>query len=259
MQSNIQGQDCARLHVAIIMDGNGRWASARGLPRTAGHYAGVAALRRTVECAPDLGIATLTVYAFSADNWRRPATEVAALMSILKGYLQNELARLVEAGVMLTVIGRRDRLPDGIAALIARAEKASAHGSKLHLRIAIDYSGRDAILAAAAACGPAPLTREALSRQLAGGVAVPDVDLLIRTSGEQRLSDFLLWEAAYAELYFTDRLWPDFGADDLALALREFRLRDRRFGGLSSADATGPREEGDRSPLIAAAFVGGRR
>jgi undecaprenyl diphosphate synthase len=259
MQSNSQSQGCARLHVAVIMDGNGRWASARGLPRTAGHYAGVAALRRTVECAPDLGIATLTVYAFSADNWRRPAAEVAALMSILKGYLQNELARLVEAGVRLTVIGRRDRLPDGIAALIAHAEKASARGSKLHLRIAIDYSARDAILAAAAACGPAPLTRDALSRHLADGAAAPDVDLLIRTSGEQRLSDFLLWEAAYAELYFTDRLWPDFGADDLTLALREFRLRERRFGGLSSADATEPREEGDRSPLAAAAFAGGRR
>jgi undecaprenyl diphosphate synthase len=258
MQSNSQSQGCARLHVAIIMDGNGRWATARGLPRTAGHYAGVAALRRAVECAPGLGIATLTVYAFSADNWRRPATEVATLMSILKSYLQKELARLVEAGVRLTAIGRRDRLPDGIAALIGHAETVSAHGSKLHLRIAIDYSGRDAILAAAAACGPGPLTREAFSRHLAGGVADPDVDLLIRTSGEKRLSDFLLWEAAYAELYFTDRLWPDFGADDLELALREFRVRDRRFGGLSSAD-TQP-TDGDRSPLVAhtPALVAGR-
>jgi len=253
MQSNSQNQNCDRLHVAIIMDGNGRWASAKGLPREAGHYAGVAALRRTVEGAPGQGIATLTVYAFSADNWRRPAPEVTTLMSILQSYLQNELARLVEAGVRLTAIGRRDRLPDGIAALIGHAEKASAHGAKLHLRIAVDYSARDAILAAAAACAPGPVTREALSRQLAGGAAIPDVDLLIRTSGEQRLSDFLLWEAAYAELYFTDRLWPDFGADDLEAALREFRTRDRRFGGLSSVEAVG-----DRSPLAARALAGGR-
>jgi undecaprenyl diphosphate synthase len=257
MQSNSQNQGCDRLHVAIIMDGNGRWAFARGRPREAGHYAGVAALRRTVECAPGLGIATLTVYAFSADNWRRPAAEVAALMSILKGYLQSELARLVEAGVRLTVIGRRDRLPPGLAALIGQAEAASAQGAKLHLRIAIDYSGRDAILAAAAACGPGPLTREAISRQLDGGAAVPDVDLLIRTSGEQRLSDFLLWESAYAELYFTDRLWPDFGADDLALALRAFRARERRFGGLSSAGT--PPTDGDSLLSAPRASAGGRR
>jgi len=257
MQSNSQNQGHHRLHVAIIMDGNGRWGSARGLPREAGHYAGVAALRRTVECAPGLGIATLTVYAFSADNWRRPAGEVAVLMSILKGYLQDELDRLVEAGVRLTIIGRRDRLPDGIAALIGRAEAASAQGAKLHLRIAVDYSGRDAILAAAAACGPGPLTREAISRQLAGGVAVPDVDLLIRTSGEQRLSDFLLWESAYAELYFTERLWPDFGAEDLALALHAFRARDRRFGGLSSAGA--PPADEDPVPSTSRVSAGGRR
>jgi len=239
------------------MDGNGRWATARGRPREAGHYAGVAALRRTVECAPSLGIATLTVYAFSADNWRRPPAEVAALMSILKGYLQNELDRLVEAGVRLTVIGRRDRLPEGVAALIGRAEAASAQGATLHLRIAVDYSGRDAILAAAAACGPGPLTREAVSRQLAGGAAVRDVDLLIRTSGEQRLSDFLLWESAYAELYFTDRLWPDFGADDLALALREFHTRDRRFGGLSWGGA--PSADEDTLPSTTRVSAGGKR
>src|SRR5262245_24328297 len=163
MQSNSQSQGRDRLHVAIIMDGNGRWGSARSLPREAGHYAGVAALRRAVECAPSLGIATLTVYAFSADNWRRPAPEVATLMLILKSYLRDELARLVEAGVRLTIIGRRDRLPDGIAALIGQAESASAHCSNLHLRMAVDYSARDAILSAAAACVPGPLTREALS------------------------------------------------------------------------------------------------
>jgi len=226
------------LHVAIIMDGNGRWAGARGLARGAGHHAGVAALRRIIECAPNFGIAVLTVYAFSADNWRRPLSEVSALMSILESYLRNEMADLARAGIRLTAIGRRDRLPDCLPELISHAEAVSARGSKLHLRIAIDYSGRDAILAAAAACGASPLTREAVSCHLAAGVAIPNVDLLIRTGGEKRLSDFMLWEAAYAELYFTDRLWPDFGPDDLRQALREFRKRDRRFGALSSVRAS---------------------
>jgi undecaprenyl diphosphate synthase len=197
----------------------------------------VAALRRIIECAPDLGIAVLTVYAFSADNWRRPAPEVAGLMSILETYLRDEMADLAKAGVRLSAIGRRDRLPGCLPDLVSHAETVSAAGSKLHVRVAIDYSARDAILAAAAACGPSALTREALSRQLAGA-GVPDVDLLIRTGGEKRLSDFMLWEAAYAELYFTDRLWPDFGPDDLRQALREFRGRDRRFGALSSVAAS---------------------
>lgn len=238
MQSNRLKQDnvvpvADRLHVGIIMDGNGRWATARGLPREAGHHAGVTALRAVTEAAPGLGVGTLTVYAFSADNWRRPAAEVAALMKLLRRYLDNELNRLVEAGVRLTVIGRRDRLPDGLAARIRRAEEASAGGAALDLRVALDYSAREAILAAAAECLPGGLTREEFSRRLALGAGGPDVDLLIRTGGEKRLSDFLLWEAAYAELYFTDRRWPDFGADDLALALRDFRARDRRFGGVS--------------------------
>jgi undecaprenyl diphosphate synthase len=229
----MQYQEKACLHVAIIMDGNGRWATARGLPRAAGHAAGAAALRKLVEVAPSQGIATLTVYAFSADNWRRPAAEVAALMEIFRRYLRNEVDRLVAAGVRLTVIGRRDRLPPGIVSLINRAEAASADCRTLHLRVAIDYSGRDAILAAAAACAGGPLTRESVAEQLAQGAAVSDVDLVIRTSGEQRLSDFLPWEAAYAELYFTARLWPDFDAEDLALALRDFQARDRRYGALA--------------------------
>jgi undecaprenyl diphosphate synthase len=228
----MQYQEKARFHVAVIMDGNGRWATARGLPRAAGHAAGAAALRKLVEAAPSQGIVTLTVYAFSADNWRRPAAEVAALMEIFRRYLRNEVDRLVASGARLTVIGRRDRLPPGIVSLIDRAEAASAHCRTMHLRVAIDYSGRDAILAAAAACAGGPLTRESMAEQLAQGAAVSDVDLLIRTSGEQRLSDFLPWEAAYAELYFTARLWPDFDAEDLALALRDFRARDRRFGAL---------------------------
>jgi undecaprenyl diphosphate synthase len=221
------------VHVAIIMDGNGRWAARRGLPRTAGHRAGADAVRRVVEAAPTLGITTLTLFAFSSDNWRRPRDEVGALMSLLRRYLQAELKRLVDNDVRLTVFGRRDRLPDGLGNAIADAERRSAAGTRLHLRIAIDYSARDAIANAAAAWRlERPPSREEFSRLLAGD-AHHDVDLLIRTSGEKRLSDFLLWETAYAELCFVDTLWPDFGADDLRLALADFHRRERRFGGLS--------------------------
>ncbi|MEQ1694690.1 MAG: di-trans,poly-cis-decaprenylcistransferase [Hyphomicrobiaceae bacterium] len=224
------------LHVAIIMDGNGRWALNKGLPREAGHHAGVATLRKVVEAAPHLGITTLTVYAFSVDNWTRPAGEVSVLMSIFKRYLETEVSRLVRSGVALTVIGRRDRLSNGLVTLIGEAEAASAAGRQLSLRIAIDYSGRESILAAVAAalaCQPGPLTRDQLSQLLAEKPGAPDVDLLIRTSGEQRLSDFLLWESAYAELLFTSQLWPDFTAADLEAALSDYRSRDRRFGGLT--------------------------
>jgi undecaprenyl diphosphate synthase len=222
------------LHVAIIMDGNGRWAARRGLPRTAGHRAGADAVRRTVEAAPALGITTLTLFAFSSDNWRRPRDEVGALMSLLRRYLQAELARLVDNDVRLTVFGRRDRLPDGLGNAIADAERRSAAGSRLHLRIAIDYSARDAIAHAAAAWRlERPPSREEFSRLLAGhgGDGQHDVDLLIRTSGEKRLSDFLLWETAYAELSFVDTLWPDFGAAQLREALADYARRRRRFGG----------------------------
>ena len=250
MQSTVyrkdQKADAKRegLHVAVIMDGNGRWATRRGLPRSAGHRAGVLAVRRVVEAAPDLGIATLTLFAFSSDNWRRPPDEVGALMALLKRYLKAELTRLVDSGVRLTVIGRRDRLPDGLSGAIAAAERACAHGTRLDLRIAIDYSSRDAI-ANAAARWPAkrPPARDAFARLLAlqGGHRGGDVDLLIRSGGEKRLSDFLLWELAYAELCFIDTLWPDFGADHLRAALDDFRRRERRFGGLP-----------DGGPLIAA-------
>lgn len=223
------------LHVGIIMDGNGRWAVARGLPRVLGHKAGVAAIRRVVEAAPDQGIGTLTLYAFSSDNWRRPPEEVCALMGVLRRYLRAETGRLAGAGVRLTVIGRRDRLPAGLAEAIGRAEDLTAAGTRLHLRIAIDYSARAAILAAAAtlaaSADPSPA---AFSHAVSGG-AVPDVDLVIRTSGEQRLSDFLLWESAYAELHFTQGHWPDFDADDLAAALAAFAGRERRFGGLAAS------------------------
>jgi undecaprenyl diphosphate synthase len=221
-------------HAAIIMDGNGRWATRRGMPRQAGHAAGVEALGRVVEAAPTLGIDTLTVYAFSADNWQRPKAEVGALMGLLRRYVETEVRRLAESGTRLTVIGRRDRLPPDIAAAIARAEATTADGTKLNLRVAVDYSARDAILAAAAAAaGSGDLSRDCFSRHLAGEETHRDVDLLIRTGGEKRLSDFMLWECAYAELYFTDRLWPDFGTEDLAAAVAAFHGRERRFGGLS--------------------------
>jgi undecaprenyl diphosphate synthase len=235
MQSNLQARLAAKLHVGIIMDGNGRWAMRRGLSRLRGHEAGVEAIRRVVEAAPDHGIGTLTLYAFSTDNWRRPKTEVAALMALLRFYLANEVESLVKNGVRLKVIGRRDRLPDGIAAAIARAEEATARGDTLNLRIAVDYSSRDAILhAAAKLAGISEPTRELFSQLVTGETGLRDVDLIIRTSGEKRLSDFLLWEGAYAELYFTERMWPEFDADDLAGAITAFERRERRFGGLPS-------------------------
>ena len=236
MQSNLAAKpQAAKLHVGIIMDGNGRWATRRGLSRLRGHEAGVEAIRRVVEAAPDQGVGTLTLYAFSTDNWRRPKAEVAALMALLRFYLANEVQSLVKNGVRLTVIGRRDRLPDGIAAAIARAEKATSEGETLNLRIAIDYSARDAILnAAAKLAGVTEPTRELFSQLITGEEGLRDVDLIIRTSGEKRLSDFLLWEGAYAELYFTERMWPEFDGEALAEALASFHRRDRRFGGLQS-------------------------
>ncbi|MBL8837031.1 MAG: di-trans,poly-cis-decaprenylcistransferase [Alphaproteobacteria bacterium] len=232
--------DCrADLHVAIIMDGNGRWATRRGLPRTAGHRAGVSTVRRVVEAIGGLGVSTLTLFAFSADNWRRPTDEVGALMALLHAYLRSEGRRLVENGIRLSVIGRRDRLPGRLVEAIAQIEQASASGRGLHLRVALDYSSRDAILRAAsllpAEQQPSCETFGRLVAQAADGDAgSPAVDLLIRTGGEKRLSDFLLWESAYAELWFTDTMWPDFAADDLRAAIADFHRRDRRFGSLSN-------------------------
>ncbi|HEY2842037.1 MAG TPA: di-trans,poly-cis-decaprenylcistransferase [Bryobacteraceae bacterium] len=220
-----------RFHAAIIMDGNGRWAMGRGLPRLAGHRAGAAAVRRVVEAAPDLGITTLTLYAFSEDNWSRPVREVAALMKLLGRYLLEECDRCVKNGVRLEAIGRRDRLPAPLVALLEDAERKTARCRKLHLRLALDYSSRRSILEAARKMG-AGATEDSFSEALG-----PDVDLLIRTSGEQRLSDFLLWECAYAEMVFTPRMWPTFTGEDLAAAVQEFRSRDRRFGGLAASDA----------------------
>jgi undecaprenyl diphosphate synthase len=221
------------LHVAIIMDGNGRWANSRGLPRIAGHRAGADAVRRTVESAPGLGISTLTLYAFSADNWRRPQREVSALMKLLNHYLLRETGRCIENGVRLQAIGRRDRLPESLVRLLEDCERKTAHGAKLHLRIALDYSSRQMILDAARnLVNDCAVSEKSFSEHLG-----PDVDLLIRTSGEQRLSDFLLWECAYAEMLFTQRMWPEFSSDDLAAAIEEFHRRDRRFGGLAAANA----------------------
>jgi undecaprenyl diphosphate synthase len=208
-------------HVAAIMDGNGRWATRRGLPRAAGHRAGARVVRDIVEAAPELGVTTLTLYAMSSDNFRRPAGEVAALFRLFAEYLGRETARLVEKGVRLEVIGRRDRLPAALATAVDRAERRTAGGTALQLRLAIDYSARDQI-------------RHAAERMAAGDASPfatwPDVDLLVRSGGERRLSDFLLWECAYAELWFTDRLWPDITRHDLAAAVADFRGRDRRFG-----------------------------
>jgi undecaprenyl diphosphate synthase len=216
------------LHVAIIMDGNGRWANHLGLPRVAGHRAGAETLRHIVEAAPAQGIETLTVYAFSSDNWKRPPDEVAALMHLLAWYLEQETARLRADGVRLSVIGRRDRLPATLLAAIARAEEETASCKRLWLRLAIDYSARESILRASE-----NVSRERFEQLLA---ETPPVDLLIRTGGEQRLSDFLLWECAYAELIFTQRMWPDFDANDLRHSVHEFHRRERRFGEVVSQD-----------------------
>ena len=235
MQSHLASQLPDKLHVGIIMDGNGRWATRRGLSRLRGHEAGVEAIRRVVEAAPEQGVGTLTLYAFSTDNWKRPRAEVAGLMTLLRFYLANEVESLVRNGVRLTVIGRRDRLPDGIADAILRAEAATAKGKVLHLRVAVDYSARDAILnAATKLAGISAPTRELFSQLVTGEAGLRDVDLIIRTSGEKRLSDFLLWEGAYAELHFTERMWPEFDAEDLAEALVSFHRRERRFGGLQA-------------------------
>jgi len=212
------------------MDGNGRWATARGLPRMAGHRAGVTAARRVTEAAIENGIGTLTLFAFSSDNWRRPPDEVEALMDLLARYLQTETRRAVADQVRLEVIGRRDRLGPALAEAIERAEAATAGGNRLRVRLAVDYSARDAIVEAARR--QPDLSREAMGRMLG-----PPVDLLIRTGGERRLSDFLLWEAAYAELIFSRVMWPDFGAADLAQAVRDFRGRERRFGAIPSPAA----------------------
>ena len=224
-------------HVAIIMDGNGRWAKSRGLPRTAGHERGVEALRRTVEAAADLGIKYLTVFSFSTENWRRPASEVSTLFGLLKAYVQRDLQRLKSEGVRIRIIGQRVGLPADIAELVDRAEFETAQNSGFHLTIAFNYGARNEILRAAEAyartvaegAAIGPLTDEMFSGFL-DTRDLPDPDLLIRTSGEFRISNFLLWQAAYAELLFIDVLWPDFGKANLEMAIAKYHERERRFG-----------------------------
>jgi undecaprenyl diphosphate synthase len=230
------------MHVAIIMDGNGRWAERRGLPRAAGHRAGAKAVRRIVEAATRGPIDILTLYAFSSDNWARPPQEVASLMRLLKRYLVSETARCLDNGVRLSVIGRRDRLDSDLVRTIENTERLTAAGAKLHLRLAIDYSARAAIVEAAALAG-GECTQAEFDAHLAAAVhsdIVCPVDLLIRSGGERRLSDFLLWECAYAELVFVDAYWPDFDEAAFDAALREFGRRDRRFGALSKEASTAP-------------------
>jgi undecaprenyl diphosphate synthase len=229
-------------HIAIIMDGNGRWANARGRPRTAGHIAGARVVRKIVEAAPDCGIGMLTLYAFSADNWARPSREVALLMRLFRRYLVAETDRCITNDVRMRIIGRRDRIPPELLRAIKTAEEATRHGRRLDLRIAVDYSSRDALLRAVEYLHDHDnLTRDDLSRAMCTvdhwDGDCRDVDLLIRTGGEQRLSDFLLWECAYAELYFTDRRWPDFTPADLQSAVNEFHSRERRFGTVPEAAA----------------------
>jgi len=224
------------------MDGSGRWAERRGWPRAAGHRAGERAVRSVVEAAAEAGIGTLTLFAFSGANWRRPPAEAARLMEIFRGFFDDQADAYRDQGVRVTVIGRRDRLPGALLAAIERAEQTTAAGSKVHLRLAIDYSAREAVLEAAARLASSvDRTPQAFAQALAEAIheaaPAPEIDLLIRTGGEQRLSDCLLWEGAFAEIVFSDRLWPDFGKAELVAALAEFSRRERRFGGISEAIA----------------------
>lgn len=232
------------VHVALIMDGNGRWAEARGLPRAMGHREGVQALKRTVEAAPRFGIRCLTVFGFSTENWQRPAEEVSDLMGLVRSYVASDLKRLERAGVRIRVLGRRTGLPADIVAIIEHAEARTAHNEKFLLQVAFNYGGRADIVDAArrhvdavlAGQTVAPLDEATLEAGLSTAGA-PPVDVIVRTSGEQRLSNFLLWEAAYAELVYQNVLWPDYGAAGLADVVDQYRNRDRRFGGRADTGA----------------------
>ncbi len=215
------------LHVAIIMDGNGRWASAQGLPRTVGHRAGAEAMRRIAKAAPDSGVTTLTLFAFSSYNWNREREEVDGLMRLLGDYLENETATLLESGARLTLIGRRDRLPATHRERLDRIEAATAHCRALHIRIAVDYSARESIEQAAACWRPGAALGALVAQAGPGDDQSADVDLLIRTGGDMRLSDFMLWECAFAELWFTEKMWPDFERADLARAIADYHRRQK--------------------------------
>jgi undecaprenyl diphosphate synthase len=225
------------LHVAIIMDGNGRWAKSRGLPRAAGHRKGAEAVRQAITGAIELGVPYLTLFSFSSENWQRPAREVQDLMGLLRRHLRSE-AQMREEGIRLRVIGQRERLPADIGRLIEDAEQQTRQNTRLTVIMAISYGGRQEIVsgarrlaeeAAAGTLDPARID-ESLFQERLSTAGIPDPDLLIRTSGEQRISNFLLWQLAYSELVFVDELWPDFSKDDLAAAIREYQRRDRRYG-----------------------------
>ncbi len=222
------------------MDGNGRWAEARRRPRSFGHRAGVETVRRIVEDAGDLGLRCLTLYSFSTENWTRPKAEIAALMALMKEYIEGDLARLVREGVRIRIIGTRQGLRPDVLRLIELAEARSAHNSKLQLNIAFNYGGRDEILramkrAAASGADIAAMSEADFAQHL-DTHGQPDPDLVIRTSGEQRISNYLLWQAAYAEFVFTETLWPDFNKSDLIEALQAFATRTRRFGAAPSSE-----------------------
>jgi undecaprenyl diphosphate synthase len=227
------------LHVAIIMDGNGRWAKGRGLPRTAGHIEGAKTVNEVVETAARLGVRALTLYAFSADNWGRPGAEVAALMRLLRRYLMTETSRCSEQSIRLNFIGRRDRLSPALVRAIEQSERLTGTGTGMHLRIAVDYSAQHSLLEAARRARIEPAMDAIRFQELLDEVdhsvaAVGAVDLLIRTGGERRLSDFMLWQCAYAELFFADCMWPDFGEAGLRAALDYYAGRQRRFGKLAT-------------------------
>jgi undecaprenyl diphosphate synthase len=228
-------------HVAIIMDGNGRWATARGLPRVAGHRRGAEAVRRTVTAATELGIEYLTLFGFSSENWKRPMTEVDDLMGLLRHYLRGEIAELHRNGVRLRVIGRRERLPVDIVTLITNSEELTRNNARLQLTVALSYGGRDEIASAArqiaeavrtGQLAPEAIDEDCFARHLFTS-ALPDPDLLIRTSGEQRISNFLLWQTAYSEFVFVETLWPDFSKEDLKRAVEDFNGRERRYGAVT--------------------------
>ena len=227
-------------HIAIIMDGNGRWAQARGLPRTVGHRQGAEAARRVVKDAADLGIAYVTLFGFSSENWSRPDDEIKDLMKLLRHYLRSETAELHKNGARLRVIGNRARFEDDIVGLIENAERLTADNDGITVVIALNYGGKNDILRAAFAAKGDDF--EAFTASFEGGLStagIPDPEILIRTSGEQRISNFLLWQCAYAEFVFTDTLWPDFKRADLEAALVEYAGRERRFGGVSAKQAEG--------------------
>ena len=243
------------LHVAIIMDGNGRWARERGLPRTMGHHHGAEAARQVIRAAAESGVTHLTLFGFSSENWKRPKAEVQYLMGLLRRYLQRDVDELHEAGIRLSVIGERDGLPSDIVDLIAEAERRTEANARLHLTIALNYGGRADIVAAARKLASRVQDGALLPDEIDEGcfasslstADLPDPDLMIRTSGEQRISNFLLWQLAYAEMVFVEKYWPDFAGEDLAAAIAEYRRRHRRFGAIASDALQGHRHSNTRS------------